>query len=71
MIALMNEKPVFWTNTTTNLSGSDHSDTTQACGEPGNVSSCATLYYNTYMPGRLHGCLAQHHPIDLGQGVID
>lgn len=65
------QKACFWTNTTTDLRGSEHSDTSKACGEPGDASSCATLYYNVYIPSRRHDCLAQHHPIDLGQGVVD
>lgn len=67
----------FYTNTTTNLRGSDRSDASEACNDPGNVSShsCTAVQHwrrtTEYMSARPCGCLAQHHPIDLGQKVVD
>lgn len=44
MITLICEKAVH-TNTPTNLRGSDRSDASEACDDPGNVSSCAAAQH--------------------------
>lgn len=52
----------FYTNTPTNLRGSRRSEASEACDDPGNVSSCTAVQHrrrNTvYMSARR--CLAQH-----------
>ena len=71
MIMWIFEEPFF----DTILRGSSSPDASEACNDPGNVSSCAAAppghCPTVYVSGRPRGCLAQHSRIDLGQKVID
>lgn len=64
VIALIYERPVFYTNNRSSLRGSAYFD---AGDDLGNVSGHLALCVSA----RSWACFAQHQHIDLGQKVID